>query len=87
MVPGEHVVPKSRESTLRIRSLGIVALFGSVSVVYPAVSPALAQESEIRFAAAVHVSTARLKLPHVEPHLAEDPTDPDNLLAVSIGLS
>lgn len=43
-----------------------------------------AQEAAVRFGASVHVSAARPNLPHIEPHLAQDPTNRDHLLAVSM---
>lgn len=45
---------------------------------------ATAQQPAVAFGPAVHVSAALEDLPHVEPHLARDPTDPDRMLAVSM---
>lgn len=49
-----------------------------------AVTTAASQTPEIRFTATAHVSAARETLPHVEPHVAQDPTNPANVLAVSM---
>lgn len=60
----------------------ILALFLCLSC--PA-APVEGQETgTIRFGSRVHVSAADDTLPHVEPHLARDPTNPDHLVAAAM---
>jgi len=66
----------------RLGSSGSLAT--AVTVIGVAVPAASAQQADIHFGATVNVSADRENLPHVEPHLAQDPTNRQNLLVASM---